>query len=280
MAPRAHGIVVGYDGSPDSGAAVTWAVETARLRNEPVVAVVLVDPADASTGWPRRESRWREIEERARRALADAGAMRARVEHRADPTASTLDQVSRQASMLVVGSRGGGRFGDAPIGALSGSAARHSHCPVVVVRQARDPGADRIVVGVDGSSPSLHALDFACRHAACTGHGIHVLRAYSPTTYSSHQRGTAAPAWSVNEEHDALAETVALARERYPDLALGADVVATRPGQALVDASNNAAGVVVGTGGHSSVTGTSLGEVSHHVLRRAHCPVVIVRGQA
>jgi nucleotide-binding universal stress UspA family protein len=270
---------VAYDGSADSAAAVAWAVETARLRDEPVVAVVLVDPADLSMGWQRRESTWREIEERARRALADAGAMRARVEHRADPTASTLDEVSREASMLVIGC-GRARLGEASIGALSGSAARHSHCPVVVVRQARDPAADRLVVGVDGSRTSLQALEFACQHAASTGHRIHLLRANHSAACSTGQRDTAAPTSTLTEDQGSLAETVALARERYPGLALGADVVATRPGQALVDASNNAAGVVVGTGGHSAVMGTTLGAVSHHVLQRAHCPVVIVRGRA
>ena len=49
------------------------------------------------------------------------------------------------------------------------------------------------------------------------------------------------------------------------------------PAQALVDASTTASLAVVGSRGRGAFTGMLLGSVSHEVLCRAHCPVAIVR---
>ena len=45
---------------------------------------------------------------------------------------------------------------------------------------------------------------------------------------------------------------------------------------ALLDAADGAALLVVGTRGRGSLTSAALGSVSHEVARRASCPVVVV----
>ena len=44
-------IAVGYDGSPDSCAALSWAAKVAFLRHERIVATLVVDPYDNPRGF-------------------------------------------------------------------------------------------------------------------------------------------------------------------------------------------------------------------------------------
>jgi nucleotide-binding universal stress UspA family protein len=279
MEKSPHGMVVGYNGSPDSDAAVAWAARTAQLRGEQIVATILMERTDRPHGqhWP--EPWWHEIEDRARQALDQADATHSRVERRAGSTVATLVDISRDASMLVVGSRGHSRIGEVLLGSVSQSAARHAHCPVVVVRQTRNPGSDRIVVGVDGSAPSLRAIDFACRQATLTGTKVVLVRAWRPLTVPIDKHGDLPASLSSRllEEENTLAVAVADARTRHPDVALEGEFIATSPRRALVDASSNASMVVVGSRGHSVPAQTVLGSVSHDVLHRAQCPVGVVR---
>jgi nucleotide-binding universal stress UspA family protein len=148
-----------------------------------------------------------------------------------------------------------------------------------VVRQAQAPDAHRIVVGVDGSDSSLRALDFACRQATATGQAVVLVRAWKPpATVPIDKQGDIPVAMSSTllEEEEALMKTVAEARTRFPELEIDGEFIATSPGQALVDASNTATMVAVGSRGRNALTETVLGSVSHHVLHQAHCPVAVV----
>ncbi len=50
------------------------------------------------------------------------------------------------------------------------------------------------------------------------------------------------------------------------------------PAQALIEASNEADLLVVGSHGHGAFTGMLVGSVSIHCVTGAYCPVVVVRG--
>ncbi len=278
MSTGTPGIVVGYDGSPEADEAARWAAGTALLRGEPLMALIVVEPMDAprSQGWP--ESWWEEIENQARHTFDAAGAPDATVERHVGKRIHTLQEAGRDASMLVLGSRGHSRVGDVIHGSVSQSTARHARCPVVVVRKSHAGDAHRIVVGSDDSEPSRRALDFACGHAAATGQQVVMLRAWKPLTMPLDERGDVPPAMSARllEEEELLAKSVAEARGRFPALEIEGEFIATSPGQALVDASATATMVAVGSRGRSALTETVLGSVSHHVLHEAHCPVAVV----
>ena len=274
-------IVVGYDGSPDADAAATWAGQMGRLRHEPVAVAIVVDRMESPRrpNWP--ESWWEELEAQARRTLAAAGATDMTFErhHSERAVAHTLVESARNASMLVVGSRGHGRIGEALVGSVSQSAARHAQCPVVVVRKPRNASEQRIVVGVDGSEPSRRALDFACQQAALSGASVVLFRAWKSLTMPLDERGDVPASMSrkLLAEEETLLKYVAETRTRHPEVEIDGEFIAEHAGQALVDASNRASLVVVGSRGHGALAETVLGSVSHHVLHHAHCPVAVVR---
>ncbi|MGC4112072.1 MAG: universal stress protein [Nocardioides sp.] len=277
-ADRTTGIVIGYDGSKEAEDAARWAARIAELRGEPVTALVVVEPMEAprSQGWP--ESWWEEIETRARETLDAAGATDATVERHVGRTVTTLLDAARDASMLVLGSRGHGRVGEVVLGSTSQSAARHARRPVVVVRKQRSPEAERIVVGMEDSEPSRRALAFACVQAEATGATVVLLRAWKPLTLPIDKNGDVPSSMSARllDEEEALLKSVAEARGLFPAVDIDGQFVAEEAGQALVDASETAGLVVVGSRGRAAVTEAVLGSVSHHVLHRAHCPVAVV----
>jgi nucleotide-binding universal stress UspA family protein len=279
MSTRTHGIVVGYDGSPESDEAARWAAGAALLRGEPIVALVVIEPLDSprSQGWPT--SWWDEIEQRAEDTFAAAGATDATVERRFGKLVHTLVDAAQDASMLVLGSRGHSRLGEVVLGSVSQSSARHARCPVVVIRHQSSATSHRIVVGSDDSEPSRRALDFACEHATRTGQQVVMIRAWKPLTVPVDKHGDipASTSASILVEEESLAKSVAEQRGRFPELDIVGEFIATGAGQALVDASYTATMVAVGSRGRTALTETVLGSVSHKVLHEAQCPVAVIR---
>lgn len=272
-------IIVGYDGSSDSDTAAAWAGRMAHLCGGSIVVTIVADKMESPRrpNWP--ESWWEEIEAQAQATLAEVGATKVTLERHYGKVVRTLVDRSRDASMLVLGSRGHGRVGEALLGSVSRSAARHARCPVVVIRATREAGQRRIVVGVDDSEPSLRALDFACEQAAWTRDTVVLLRAWKPLTLPIDKQGHVPTSISKTllTEEDALLKSVAKARSRHPGVNVEGEFIAVRAGQALVDVSSTAVMVVVGSRGHNGLTETVLGSVSNEVLHHARCPVAVVR---
>ena len=139
--PSPEPVVVGVDGSPTSEAAVAFAFEEASLRRVPVVAVhvwrdLLVDPTMAPLlDWDAVESDEREVlAERLAgwsEKYPDVSVRRLVVQ---DRPARALVEESGRAQLVVVGSRGRGRFHGMLLGSVSQALLHHAHCPVAVVR--------------------------------------------------------------------------------------------------------------------------------------------------
>jgi nucleotide-binding universal stress UspA family protein len=144
-------------------------------------------------------------------------------------------------------------------------------------------GADReLVVGVDGSESSRLAVLWAvaeseARH--CTLRLVHVWR--WPLTDGG-LAGTISA--DVLDAVEKWSETV-LAEAADLAAAAGATKLVTssiggHPGDVLVGISEVADLVVLGHRGKGGFGGLMLGSVAGGVTARAHCPVVVVRGQA
>jgi nucleotide-binding universal stress UspA family protein len=133
-------IVVGVDGSTEAAAALSWAIDEARLR-QARLNIVHAFPAmksffgtTAHEYYPQVE---KEAHERFDAILALAPATDGlEVAHTVAPgnPAEVLVGESKGATLLVVGSRGHGNFRGMLLGSVSIHTAQLAHCPVVVVR--------------------------------------------------------------------------------------------------------------------------------------------------
>ncbi|TDC64743.1 universal stress protein [Actinomadura sp. GC306] len=109
-------------------------------------------------------------------------------------------------------------------------------------------------------------MRWAFAEAAARGAGIVALHAVG---------GEFSPRRRVIENMELSAAVAGMAQE-YPDVPVQPLVSDRTASQALVDASEKAALVVVGARTRKSLIGMGLGRVNHVVLHHSRCPVVLV----
>ena len=267
MARRA---IVGWDASPAADRALNWAL-TGPATGEIVLVHVIDSPAGAS--------------DVAQDAIA-AEAARIRDTHpdltvntellQGDPV-EVLVGFSSRSSIVVVGTdreHGGGIQYRWSIGARLAAAARG---PVAIVPQGQGH-RQTIVVGVDGSPASEAALKFAAEEAVRLGMTLRaVLGWQEPPVWMDAVVPDPAYLQSLEvmygEVLDDAAQTLA---ERYPGLRIDRMLIRGPAQKALLDASEDAALLVVGNHGLRGLKRFLLGSVSRSVVLRAACAVVVV----
>lgn len=168
------GMVVGVDGSPGSNHALAWAAERTDQFGLIRPVVTWQYPWWAVAG-PLTVSSIPVYDELADLAAKHADEMVSSVpEHLRGPVTvlqsaagPTLVELSADASLLVVGTRGRGSVADKLLGSVSCHAVAHASVPVAVVPACAplDSPHGRVVVGIDGSKNSIQALAWALRTA-------------------------------------------------------------------------------------------------------------------
>ncbi|GAA1071741.1 universal stress protein [Nocardiopsis composta] len=136
-----------------------------------------------------------------------------------------------------------------------------------------------IVVGVDGSLESRTALDWASAAAERRGARLVVVNALDmpliAMPFSAPVRMNPMP--EVADRASGLLTTaVGRVAETQPGLKVRSEVSLTDPASALLEASEEAELVVVGSHGLGGVGSLFLGSVSIRVSARASCPVAVV----
>ena len=136
-----------------------------------------------------------------------------------------------------------------------------------------------LVVGVDGSDSSLMAIDWAVDEAA--RHGL-PLRLVHASLWERYEGPTPSSGPERPFEKALADEIVECATERAhrrnPAVQVSVDILPEEAVSALLREGNNASAVVTGCRGRGELTGLLLGSVSLAVAARAHCPVIVVRG--
>ena len=254
---RVDSVLVGFDGSADSQLALMWGAAQSRLRSVPLAVLIVRDDV-----YPSLSEDWAAI---ARELLAVEGLVASAIEIAEGLAAEVLAGRAGPRTLTVLGSRGHGRMAEALLATVSQHVARHGSGPVVVVRPLATAGATRVVVGVDGSVPGRTALAFAFEHASLTGSELVAIHA----TDGDDPRDLA-------EGKVLLRSSVAELTGEHPHVAVVTRTVPTRPATALVDASESAGLLVVGSRGRGAANRVLLGSVSQAVLHRAACPVAVV----
>ncbi|MFF7017194.1 MULTISPECIES: universal stress protein [Streptomyces] len=137
----------------------------------------------------------------------------------------------------------------------------------------------RIVVGVDGSDPSIKALHWAVRQAELTGDTVEAVNSweYPATSWASMMPGLPADFDPQELATVSLNEALEEALGAEGAAAISKIVVIGNPAQSLLDRARGANLLVVGARGRSGLKATLLGSVSLHVAQHSPCPVTVVR---
>ncbi|WP_328325707.1 universal stress protein [Kribbella sp. NBC_00382] len=283
-------IVVGYDGSGGSRAALRWATAQAVGQLSPLRIVEVSEPIPI--GYPSADSvsatEVRHLQERGLDALTDS----IRLQHPElsvvsvlvdGSAASSLIDESIHARLSVLGTRGHGGWTDVLLGSVANQVSMHSAGTVVVVPAASRPRLqDRptIVVGVDGSKTSAKAIDFAFAQAEARRARVVVVNVTphpAPTFTGGLGLLVFDPVDIANEDRLLVSESLAGTETDYPDVEFDVRLMSGHPAQALVLAAEDAELLVVGSRGRDGFASLLLGSVSLSVLHHAKCPVAIVR---
>jgi len=148
-------ILVGIDGSESSLDALHRAAQIATATNAPLEGITTWQyPLAFDTYFPMMDD-W-SPSQNAERVLAAAterafhGSPPERFTSRVieGPAARVLIEQSRDAAMLVLGTRGHGGFAGLLLGSVSSACAEHAQCPVLIMHRPRHTES--------GSTPPMH----------------------------------------------------------------------------------------------------------------------------
>jgi nucleotide-binding universal stress UspA family protein len=281
-------VVVGVDGSPCSLDAVDLAAREAVLRGRPLrvvyafiwpyLGVPLGPPAMGPPDGGLFNEAQRIVDTALARARTAAPTVQVTGATITGDAAAVLIEQSRTAALVVVGDRGLGGFTGLLVGSVAVQLAEHGSGPVLVARGRTAPTGD-VLVGVDGSPANDPAIGFAFEEAALRDCALTALHTWSGP--ASTGPGDMLPlVYDVPEvegdEARVLAEALAGWHDKFPDVVVRRRLVLGRVRPALVEATQHAQLIVVGTRGRGGFTGLLLGSVSQAVLHHAGCPVAVV----
>lgn len=285
-------VVVGTDGSEGAARAVRWGAAEAALSHRSLTLV---------HAWTLQGGGWLDqagidhrtvgaaIREEGLRILADArlrlNTERAGLEvHRllveADPR-DALEELSRTAATVVVGSRGRGPVRSMLLGSVSVAVTRQAHCPVVVVRPGAEDTRGGVLVGVDGTAASMPALELAYRQAALRGLPLTVVHCFwdaQVATLPAHQVPPGHPEYADLEL--LIAQSTSGLAEKYPEVRVERALWRGLVDESLIAASRGRDLTVVGLRKGSWLRTLMRVPVAPAVIERADGAVVVVPHEA
>ncbi|MGW0935857.1 universal stress protein [Streptomyces sp. NPDC002666] len=279
-------VIAAVDGSTHSDDALDWAAREASGRG---LALIVVH-VRLLTRRGGQATQQREAEELLARSVQRvnriAPGLRPTTLAPLDFPSAALVSLSRDASLVVVGSRGLGGFRSLMLGSNSLATAAMAMCPVVVINGGRpdeepDGSAPEVfrdvVAGVAADESSEAVLEFAFETAAARP-GARLRIVHGWTMFSSMLSG--GPVFdreaAANSAERSLAELTAGRREKYPQVEVVKEPVHGSASRTLVTASATAALTVIGRRKGGESLGLGLSPVAQTTLTHALGPVAVV----
>lgn len=281
-------IIVGVDGSEHAERALRWAAGQARLEGRQLTLVHAAGEGDLrSVAWVSgAAAALPGLMKSAQEVIGTAVALTESVfpdvhvvgvPVLGDPRQVLVD-LSEDAHLVVIGSRGRGTFRSMLLGSVSVSVAKHAHCPVVVTRPGQGAVIDGgVLVGADGTPESLPVIEFAFRQASLRGVPLTVMHTSFDVTVAL-ASVTEAPASpdAADDFQLLLSESVAGLSEKFPDVRASLELGSGLVDECLTRESGCRDLVVVGRHRVDSIAKLLTGSISAAVLERCDSPVAVV----
>ncbi|MEE8735710.1 universal stress protein [Bifidobacterium subtile] len=307
-------IVVGVDGSPESFAALRWALHEAELSRQHVNAVFGWTTSWGMGGEPQTDEDWFAMRDRITGKLREWVAEACQdididphditlTPVRASGTAALL-HIGSQAQRIVVGRRSLGRVMRWLSPSTSAALAEESHVPVTIVPSveadkdavsnsiaaalgsSRDyattaikPAQDQpVVAAVDGSPAAQRALLLASRTAQLHRVPLHVVLCWQLKELGpipGYENAVAPIAAGQAHAEELVKDIVETAH--IPDLIeVQAHAFHIPAAKGLLNASRYAGQLIMGSRGLNGLDARFLGSVSRQVVSLAQCPITVV----
>ncbi len=269
--PGAH-VIVGFDGSAPSRAALDWAVSRARLRECAVVVAYVVNDE-----WGAEAAELLGAEEAVATQLLDTVAARERVaapELNLSTTvvlgrpATALALLARPQDLIVVGTHKTGYLRGRVLGSLSVAIASAAACNVMVVPESRFSTRSGVVVGV-GTVGWRSAVVAGALEAQRLSQELRLIHAVGGHNDAG-ESGRLAAGRAL------LAAAAHVAASVASKLEIQSRVSQRGIADTLLDASRLASILILGDS-RDSLHPSFVGSVAHDVLLNINSPVLIVR---
>lgn len=280
-------IVVGVTGPGRERAALRFAADRARRDGGEVVLTHVVSYAVTGTrssillplAFEKLAAAATTMLAQVRAEFAEltGGEVPCRTELREGSPPREIVALSQAAQLVVTQRQSEAVLGRVFIGSTANRVAAHADCPLVMVPadwDAERPGGD-IVVGVHGDGKAEPPLEWAFREAAASGVPLRVLHAWrlaaaydgllSPDDIDRWREGVADRLRTLVSDHRPGEEVEARVEVHHQE-----------PADALLDAAETAALVIVGRHRHHAWLPDQLGSVARIVMREAAAPVMVV----
>ncbi|MEU3989585.1 universal stress protein [Streptomyces platensis] len=279
-------VIVGLDGTGNSVPAVRWGADEAAARRLPLCLLhswisqpLNVSIAQAATNKRRYGAEMLGAAEAT--ALELHPGISVTTEQVSEQAVDALVERSRQATLIVLGSRGHSAISGFLLGSVSLHVLGRAECPVVTVREdvAAANGEREVVVGVqEGGTHGAAVLDFAFAAAEAHHSRVRTVRAWEPAAVAGFMP-TALADCPDEEEHAAeqekeLADILTPWRAKFPGVDVVEHVRRGRVAPVLLGSCSPASLLVVGR--RMQRTPMSLGPVAFAVLHHSFCPVAVV----
>lgn len=143
------------------------------------------------------------------------------------------------------------------------------------------PTRTTIIVGVDGSTSALHAALWAADEAAQRHRPMRLV--YANNEFAFGTTGGLAPPQSFYDSMQAagvqlLAGAESAIRKLHPDLDISVDLQTSAPVPSLLDQTQDAFLMVLGSRGNGGFRGILVGATAVALVAHGDCPVAVIRG--
>jgi nucleotide-binding universal stress UspA family protein len=269
------GIVVPLDGSRISENAVPFAAFMARLYDEPVRFVHVLEGENLPTAADREGARSR-FEQYASELAERWGIAKSVAEVRDGPPAAAILDYAGDARFLTVASHGRGGFRATVIGSVADKVVRASTRPVFFIPGVGKPEEvtlDTILVPLDGSAEAERALEVARDLAARAKAKVALVRAWQLPPpggfeYSYYSEDVIATFKTTAEQY--IANVAKPDETRY--VAQGAAAMVIQEAATQFDAGL----VVMTSSGKGLARRLALGSITDRMMHTLHRPLLII----